>query len=213
MLQVQKFTFNPFSENTYVLYNQSRQCWIIDPGMSNEIEEKEIIDFIEKNHLIPQQIINTHAHIDHILGINFLKEKYQIPFGMYNEEQFILDNAMTSALMFGIPMKATPKADFYIMENEPMQLGDDTLEVRFAPGHSPGSIVFYNREEKWLIGGDVLFQGSIGRTDLPKGDFATLEKSIKEQLYTLPDDTKVYSGHGIETTIGDEKWSNPFVRA
>jgi len=212
MLKVTAFTFNPFQENTYLIINDKKQCWIVDPGMYGADEEKKMIDYIEKNELTPQQIINTHAHIDHILGIDALKVKYNIPFGMHTLDQPVLANGTGSAMMFGLQMGANPTVDFFISENEKLQLGDDEIEVRLAPGHSPGSIVFYNAEGKWLIGGDVLFNGSVGRTDLPGGNHDTLMKSIKEQLYTLPDETQVYSGHGPKTTIGQEKKSNPFVR-
>jgi hydroxyacylglutathione hydrolase len=213
MLQVTAFTFNPFQENTYLIVNDQKECWIVDPGMYGADEERALIDYIESNGLKPQQIINTHAHIDHILGIDALKQKYNILFGMHTMEQPVLGNATGAAMLFGLKMGAAPVPDFFIMENENLKLGDAALEVRFTPGHSPGSIVFYHKEGNWLIGGDVLFNGSIGRTDLPGGNQETLFKSIREQLYTLPSETIVYSGHGPETTICREKQSNPFVRA
>jgi glyoxylase-like metal-dependent hydrolase (beta-lactamase superfamily II) len=212
MLQVTAFTFNPFQENTYVLINEKKECWIIDPGMHGVDEERVMFDFIEQNELKPQQIINTHAHIDHILGIESLKYKYNIPFGMHNLEQPVLANAKGSAMLFGFNFGAIPVPDFFILENERMKLGDDELEVRLAPGHSPGSVVFYNAAGKWLIGGDVLFNGSVGRSDLPGGNHEVLMKSIREQVYTLPDETTVYSGHGPKTNVGQEKKTNPFIR-
>lgn len=213
MLKVTAFTFNPFQENTYIITNDKNECWIIDPGMYVVEEEKKLFDYIEKNELKPQQIINTHAHIDHVLGIDAVKQKYNIKFGMHSLEQPVLDNATGSAMLFGLRMGAAPVADFFISENEHLKLNDDKIEVRLAPGHSPGSIVFYSKENNWLIGGDVLFNGSIGRSDLPGGNHEVLLKSIAEQLYTLPDETIVYSGHGDETTIGREKRTNPFIRA
>lgn len=213
MLKVTAFTFNPFQENTYIITNDKKECWIVDPGMYGADEERKMFDYIESNSLTPIQIINTHAHIDHILGIDALKQKYNIPFGMHKLDEPVLSNGTGAAMMFGIKMGANPVADFYISENEKLLLGDAEIEVRFAPGHSPGSIVFYSKDDNWLLGGDVIFNGSVGRTDLPGGNHDTLMKSIREQLYTLPNETVVYSGHGIKTTIGQEKKSNPFVRA
>lgn len=212
MLQVTAFTFNPFQENTYVLINEQKQCWIIDPGMYGADEEREIYDFIQEEGLQPQQIINTHAHIDHVLGIDGLKQRYNIPFGMHRLEEPVLANVKGSAMLFGFQFGAIPTVDFFIKENETISLGNDTLEVRLAPGHSPGSIVFYYAPGQWAIGGDVLFQGSVGRSDLPGGNHDVLMKSIETQLYTLPDATTVYSGHGPATTIGQEKKTNPFIR-
>ena len=213
MLHLQSFTFNPFQENTYLLYNDQQECWIIDPGMYGPDEEKILFDFIDEKQLKPQQIINTHAHIDHILGIAALQSTFRIPLGIHQQEQVILDNAKNSALMFGLHLTQVPKVDFYIEEGKLLQLGADQLQVRLAPGHSPGSILFYSAQGKWVISGDVLFQGSIGRSDLPGGDHETLLQSIRRQLYTLPNDTYVYSGHGGVTSIEVEKQSNPFVQA
>lgn len=210
MLQLRAFTFNPFSENTYVLINEKKECWIVDPGMYDNQETNEIIGFFEQHELKPQGIINTHTHIDHILGIQALVDKYNIPFGMHTKDEPVLRNALGSAMMFGLPLTSVPKPDFFITESEPLKLGEDELEVRFTPGHSPGSIVFYSADGKWLIGGDVLFAGSIGRTDLPGGNHETLLDSIRTQLFTLPEDTVVFPGHGPSTSIGHEKSTNPF---
>lgn len=212
MLQVASFTFNPFQENTYVLFNERKECWIIDPGMYGADEEKVMFSFIAQHELKPQQILNTHAHIDHVLGIDALKQKYGITFGMHQLEQPVLANVKGSAVMFGFEMNVLPAADFFIAEQEKIRLGEDELEVRLAPGHSPGSIIFYSAAGGWLIGGDVLFNGSVGRSDLPGGNHDVLMQSIREQLYTLPDETIVYCGHGPETSIGKEKKTNPFVR-
>jgi len=160
MLTVHAFTFNPFQENTYLLSNEHKDCWIIDPGMYGADEDGILFNFIAEQGLKPVQIINTHAHIDHIMGIESVQAKYNIPFGMHTLEQPVLANAKGSAMLFGFTFGSVPTPDFFIAENETLQLGDDTLEVRLAPGHSPGSIVFYNAAGKWLIGGDVLFNGS-----------------------------------------------------
>lgn len=212
MLQVVPFTFNPFQENTYVLVNEQKECWIIDPGMYGAEEEKRLEARIEAEGWKPQQILNTHTHIDHVLGVPFLRERYGLPFAFHELELPVVANAKGSAMMFGFDWKELPQADFFLDVDKPLLLGQDTLELRLAPGHSPGSVVFYSPEGKWLIGGDVLFQGSVGRTDLPGGDTATLMESIARQVYTLPDDTRVYSGHGPATTIGHEKRTNPFIQ-
>jgi len=212
MLRIESFVFNPFQENTYLIINEKNDCWIVDPGMYDASETKQLNDFIEKNQLKPQGIINTHAHIDHIFGVQGLKEKYHIPFSLHEKDEVVLKSAMSSAMMFGIDFKDTPAIDSFIKEGEILKLGDDELEVRFTPGHSPGSIVFYYAPGNWAISGDVLFNGSIGRTDLPGGNFDTLMNSIHNELFTLPDETTVHSGHGPSTKIGDEKLYNPFLK-
>ena len=213
MLQLHSAVFNAFSENTYIIYNEHKQCWIIDPGMYEPAEVRSVIDFIAQEGLEPQAIINTHAHIDHVFGVQAMMDTYDISFALHPLEAPVLANAKGSAMMFGFTFAGNPKPTKMLKEGEPLKLGDDTLEVRLAPGHSPGSVIFYYKEGSWAVGGDVLFAGSIGRSDLPGGNSATLLESIRTQLYTLPDDTIVYPGHGPETTIGEEKRSNPFVRA
>lgn len=212
MLNVHFFTFNAFSENTYIISNHKKQCWIVDPGMYEQRETDEFISFIEKHQLQPQSIINTHAHLDHIFGVQALIDKFGIPFGIHQLEVPVLARGADTAAMFGIRFGNLPKADFFIEHGQQLQLGDDMVSVFLTPGHSPGSISFYYPDGKWVIAGDVLFNGSIGRTDLPGGNFDTLIDSIRTHLFTLPDDTTVLSGHGDETTIGDEKKYNPFLK-
>ena len=211
MLQIQAFTFNPFQENTYLIINEQKLCWIVDPGMYDSKETNHLINYLTENQLQPQAIINTHTHLDHIFGVQALIDNYNIPFGINKNDLPVLNNAAGSALMFGLQFGKVPAPTFFIDDNGTMELGDDTLEVRFTPGHSPGSVVFYYRPGNWLLGGDVLFSGSIGRTDLPGGNFETLINSIRTQLFTLPADTTVYSGHGPATTIGNEQQYNPFL--
>lgn len=212
MLQIQSFTFNPFQENTYLIINEQKLCWVVDPGMYDNNETNRFFSYISDNGLKPQSIINTHTHIDHIFGVSEVIKKYDIPFGINEKDSPVLNAAVASAMMFGLAFSNTPKPSFYIADNEVMKLGDDSIEVRFTPGHSPGSVSFYHAAGNWVIGGDVLFQGSIGRTDLPGGNFETLISSIKSQLLTLPEETVVYSGHGPATTVGDEKEGNPFLK-
>lgn len=211
MLSIHTFTFNPFQENTYIISNERQECWIVDPGMSNGAEQDELVQFIEQHQLIPQAVINTHAHIDHILGIDFVAGKYGIPFFLHEKEMPILNNAANTARMFGFQYEGVKTPAQFIPDGRPFALKDDQLHILFVPGHSPGSIAFYYPEDNWVISGDALFSGSIGRTDLLMGDFDTLIRSIRTQLLPLPGETKVYSGHGPATTIGAEKESNPFL--
>lgn len=211
MLELRAFTFNAFSENTYLILNGQKDCWIVDPGMNDERETNAFLNYLQQEELRPVSIINTHTHIDHILGVQALKDAYGIPFGMHKAETLVLQGAKGSAMLFGLTLPVTPQPDFFIQEGTTIALGDDLLEVRLVPGHSPGSIAFYYKEGQWAISGDALFAGSIGRTDLPGGDFDTLIRSIRAQLFTLPDETTIYPGHGGPTTIGREKAGNPFL--
>ena len=212
MLQLYSAVFNPFSENTYIIYNEHNACWIVDPGMYDAEETKSFKDFIAQKGLKPQAVINTHAHIDHIFGVQAMMDTYSIPFALHPLEGPVLAGAKGSAMLFGFSFGNAPQPTQILKEGEPLQLGDDVLEVRLAPGHSPGSLVFYYPEGGWAIGGDVLFAGSIGRSDLPGGNHKRLLESIRTQLFTLPDETVVYPGHGPETTVGVERRSNPFLR-
>lgn len=211
MLQLQSFVFNAFSENTYLLINDRKECWIVDPGMYDSSETKAFKDLLEREGLQPVAIINTHAHIDHIFGVPYLMDTYGLPFGLHDKDLPVLQGARGSAMLFGFDFPAAPQPTFSIREGEPLRLGDDVLEVRLTPGHSPGSVVFYYPEGGWLIGGDVLFAGGIGRTDLPGGNHETLLRSIETQVLTLPDETVVYPGHGPATTVGRERATNPFL--
>lgn len=211
MLYTQSFVFNPFQENTYVIYNDEKQCWIVDPGMYDTAELTHFINFIEVHQFHPQAIINTHTHIDHIFGVPALIDKYKIPFGIHDMDMPVLNSATGSAAIFGFDFRTIPQPGFYIPHNEPLKLGSDELNVLFVPGHSPGSIAFYYSTGNWVIAGDALFSGSIGRTDLPGGNHSQLIDSVKTQLLTLPDDTTVYSGHGPSTTIINERNYNPFL--
>lgn len=212
MLTVQSFTFNPIQENTYVLYNDKGLCCIIDPGCYFASEELELKGFIEKRSLKPVILLNTHCHLDHIFGNRFIQKTYGLVLHINRVEQPVLETSPAAGQLWQLPFDNYDGEIRYLDEGDTVAIGDDRLEVLFTPGHSPGSISFYCREEKFLISGDVLFQGSVGRTDLPGGDFTILEESIKTKLYTLPKDVVVYPGHGETTTIGDEMKSNPFVK-
>lgn len=205
------FQFNVFTENTYILYNSQKEAAIIDPGCSAPEEYKQMADFIKKEGLKPILLLNTHCHIDHILGNHFVYKEYGLAPLMHKSDLFLLHKLVEIAAFYGMEAIPSPEPLRFIEEHEKIMLGDIKLEVIFAPGHSPGSVCFYNAEEKKLWGGDVLFRESIGRTDLPGGDYDTLERNILTKLFKLPDEVEVFSGHGIPTTIGHERLYNPFV--
>ena len=211
MLQIESFTFNPFEENTYVLYDETGEAVIIDPGCYSQEERGELFDFIKGKKLQPTKLLNTHCHIDHVLGNAFIKRSYDIPLWFHKDEEPVLRAVPAYASNYGFPNYQDSKADHYLIEGEIIKFGNSQLESILVPGHAPGHLVFYNKQEKICIGGDTLFQGSIGRTDLPGGDHETLLRAIKGKLFILPDDTTVYPGHGPSTTIGFEKINNPFV--
>jgi len=212
MLHVKEFTFNPVQENTYVLYNDENECCIIDPGCYFKEEKDELRDFIEKARLKPVLLLNTHCHLDHVFGNKFVHDTWNLLLHIHPKEKLVLDYAPASGLMWQMPVDNYKGELIFIKEGETIRLGVDELKILFTPGHSPGSVCFYDEKDGFVIGGDVLFNGSIGRTDLPGADFNTLYNSIQTQLYTLPDETKVYPGHGPMTTVGFEKVNNPFVK-
>lgn len=210
MLQIKVFTFNPVQENTYILYNEFNECLIIDPGCYDHSEELELQSFIKDNHLKPKFLLNTHCHLDHVFGNKFIAEEYKLTLHTHILEKAVLGMAPTSGLMFDLPFDNYNGEIIYLDEGDIVTLGEDKLEIIHAPGHSPGSICFYCEKQHFMIGGDVLFKRSIGRTDLPGGSHEGLLKNIREKLFTLPDNVIVYPGHGPETTIGEEKRENPF---
>ncbi len=212
MLNVKSYTFNPVQENTYVLYNDKKECCIIDPGCYFPEERNKLKTDIEKAGLKPVLLLNTHCHLDHIFGNKFVHDTWGLDLHLHEKEKPVLDNGPASAEFWQLPFENYDGPLIYIKEGEHIKLGGDELEILFTPGHSPGSVSFYHEAGGFVIGGDVLFNGSIGRTDLPGGDYHTLVNSIQTQFFTLPDDTKVYSGHGPVTTIGFEKMNNPFVK-
>lgn len=211
-MRIHGFCFGPFSENTYLVYDETRECIIIDAGCSRKDEEQLLKEFIEANFLKPVRLINTHAHIDHILGNAFVYHEYKLLPEMHPFELDNFNMGETVSAMYGIPYKPGPAPKNFLKESGEIHFGNTRLEILFTPGHSAGSLSFYHSKENILISGDVLFQGSIGRTDLPGGNFETLATTIKTVLYKLPEHTKVYSGHGEPTSIGEEKYTNPFVR-
>lgn len=212
MIQIQSFIFSPFSENTYVLYDESKEAIIVDPGCYEPQEYQELNDFIKKNDLKPVGIYNTHAHIDHVLGVAKLKNTYRIPFALHRLDEPLLRAVKTYAPNYGFPTFDEPAVERWLEAGETVEFGDSALKIIFVPGHAPGHVAFVNDAQKFVIGGDVLFRQSIGRTDLPGGDMNTLLNSIRTQLFTLPEDYTVYAGHMQPTTIGFEKKNNPFLK-
>ena len=211
MFTVKAFTFSPVQENTYVLYNDKGNAFIIDPGCYFEEERDTLAQFLQQNKLQPVKLLNTHCHLDHVFGNKWVYETYGLELHLHPHEQQVLAYAPTSGLMWNLPFDNYNGPFHFLNEGDELLLDDDQLKVLFAPGHAPGHVCFYCEKQGFVIGGDVLFRESIGRTDLPGGNHETLLNSIRTQLFTLPDETVVYSGHGSTTTIGYEKKHNPFL--
>ncbi|OHX65543.1 MBL fold metallo-hydrolase [Flammeovirga pacifica] len=212
MIQIQTFTFNPFQENSYLIWDETKDAVIVDPGCYDASEQEQLKSFIESNELNVVKIINTHCHLDHVFGNKFCQDTFGVKLYIPKGEVETLASGKDSCARYGIPGFIESCAD-ELLENEgTITFGDSTLEILYVPGHSPGHLVFYSKEDDFALGGDVLFKGSIGRTDLPGGDHQTLLDNIANVMYQLPNQTRVYPGHGPFTTIGDEKRSNPFVR-
>jgi hydroxyacylglutathione hydrolase len=213
MIEAAKFVFNPFSENTYILWDTNTfEAMIVDPGCSDSFEEDELSDFVSDKGLKIKYLVITHCHIDHILGINFIKNKYNPEYLAPEADIYLLEMAGEQGAAFGVQCDAPLMPDRFLSEHSNLELGSSEIFPLFTPGHSPGEHCIYLKNESILISGDVLFHGSIGRTDLWDGDYSTLINSIKNRLFTLPDDTIVYPGHGDATRIGIEKKENPFVK-
>jgi hydroxyacylglutathione hydrolase len=211
MISIKKFTFNPVQENTFIAYDETGECVIIDAGCYFENERQELDRFITEKQLKPVRLINTHCHFDHIMGITHCRIKYKLQFEIHSDEASLVEDAASHGDLFGIPVEAIDAPDAFFKEGDQLTFGNSYLQVIESPGHSPGGVVFYNAEQKILIAGDVLFYGSIGRTDLPGGSYERLVGNIKSKLLTLPEETVVYCGHGPETTIGFEKKNNTFL--
>lgn len=211
MIQIKSFIFNDFQENTYVLSDGSGDCIIIDPGCSSPSEFKRMNEWIVSKSLKPVRLVNTHAHIDHILGWKYVKESYNLVPEAHEEEAVFVAGAKEHAAMFGLDIEQPPSIGRFLSEKENLEFGNSALEIIHVPGHSPGGLVFFSRQQKFMIAGDALFHGSIGRTDLPGGDHDTLIRALKEKILVLDHDVEVYPGHGPATSIGVERMSNPFL--
>jgi len=209
---IHTLTQNPFQENTYIVPAPSGRCLVIDPGCMEAYERKELTALIEDNRLTPARLINTHCHIDHILGNKFVADTYGLGLEIHEGELSVLTSGVMVANMYSLPYQPSPEPSGFLKEGDTVELDGLSFTVLFTPGHSPASICLYNAQEGYVIAGAVLFRDSIGRTDLPGGDHGTLIRSIREKLFVLPNDTVVYPGHGPETTIGYEKMFNPFLQ-
>lgn len=214
MLKIQRFVFNLFNENTYLIWDEnSKTAAVIDPGCNSPEEEKALREAIHNNSLQLKYLINTHCHIDHILGNAFIKKNFDVLFMAPEKDLFMLELMRDIAHQYGVILEASPKPDNFISEEEKLQLGSFEGRFLFTPGHSPGEYCLYFEKEKVCFTGDVLFKGSIGRTDLWEGNFEQLIESIRTKLFILPDDVKIFPGHESQSTIGTEKKSNPFLKA
>ncbi|MDP2723066.1 MAG: MBL fold metallo-hydrolase [Bacteroidales bacterium] len=211
MTKVKQFTFNPFQVNTYILSDETGECAIIDPGMNTPKEEQELSEYIKDQNLKPVLLLNTHTHIDHIAGNEYVQKTYQLPLQAHRESEIFLREAMTHAAVFGIHLEHVTPIEVFLAEGDRVTFGNTTMQILYTPGHAAGSVCFYVPESGFVITGDVLFYQSIGRTDLATGDYDLLQESIWKKLFTLPDNTLVYPGHGPHTTVGTEKSTNPFV--
>ena len=211
MIKIEKFVVNPLGENSYLLYDETGECIFIDPGFYYVEEFEEIRGFINSNDLTPVRIVNTHCHFDHIMGVEILRNEYGIPFSAHEKDAFWVEKVVEQGKMFGFEINKVSPVDSFLNENEKVVFGKSELQVIHVPGHSPGHVCLYNNEANVLIAGDVLFYGSIGRTDLPGGNYEELISNIQTKLLVLPENTVVYSGHGPKTSIGFEKRSNPFL--
>ncbi len=210
-MKIKSFTFNPLQENTYVIWCEDTQnCAIVDAGNYDNAENKELRNFILENSLIPTLLLGTHAHIDHIFGNWYVKQEWNIPYLLHREDIPMLDRSITMAALWNLNYTPSTLPDAFLEAGQILTLGKCELEVRFVPGHAPGHVIFVNHEDRWVIGGDTLFRGSIGRTDLPGGNHKLLLDKITQEIFTLPEDYTIFSGHGPETNVGFEKTNNPF---
>lgn len=213
MAVVSKLTFNPFQENTYIVSDETGECIIFDPGCYTEKERDELKNFISENEWTPVRLINTHCHLDHVFGNAFVAETYGLELEIHRGELPVLESVPKVCQMYGIQLpQNSPAPGKFIETGDIILFGNTSLKAVFTPGHSPASLSFYCEADQFIIAGDVLFYQSIGRTDLPGGDMATLLASIKDQLFPLGDGVTVHPGHGPDTSIGYEKKHNLFLQ-
>jgi glyoxylase-like metal-dependent hydrolase (beta-lactamase superfamily II) len=210
-MTIKTFVVNPFQQNTYLVYDETKEAILIDCGCFSIQEKNDLIGYIESNGLSLKRLINTHLHLDHQFGNRFITEKFSLQPEANQLDEFLLKSIPSQASNFGMIAEEGAQLGAYLEEGDMIEFGNTTLKVLHVPGHSPGHVVFYSEKEGVLFAGDVIFRGAIGRTDLPKGDYTTLIKSITEKLLVLPENTQIYSGHGPSTTIGFEKQNNPHL--
>lgn len=213
MIKIESFVFNMFYENTFVVSDDSKECVIIDPGCYSQHERDKLSRYISRQGLKPVHLLNTHCHIDHVFGNRFVADTWKLKLTIPDGEQSVLDAFPKISEMYAIPnIQQSPDPEIILFENDIVKFGNTTMKVISAPGHSPGGICFYMEDEKILIAGDVIFEDSIGRTDLPGGNHNLLIQNIKTKILTLPEDVQIYCGHGNSTTVGKEKRYNQFLR-
>lgn len=210
-MNIAKLVFNPIMENTYIVWDDTKECIIIDAGNFSAREDAQLTDFISERGLKPVMAVNTHGHFDHAMGVGYLKETYGVKFACSSKDQFLVDSAQQSGAIFGVKCAPVPAIDIDLDKMDEIAFGATKLRVIKTPGHTPGHVSLYNEEQKVLFTGDTLFRESIGRTDLPGGDYSWIMTSILEQLVPLGDDVEFYPGHGDKSTIGHETLYNPFV--
>jgi len=211
-MQVHRLIFSPFEVNTYIISDKSKECIIIDPACYNKQEQEYLLKFLKENDLKPVKLLNTHCHLDHVFGNKFVSDTFNIKAEAHKEEDYNIGNALTAASIYGLDMDEPYPINKYLKEGGVIKFGFSELQILHVPGHSSGSLVFYNEKDKFAIVGDVLFNNSIGRTDLPGGDYDTLITQIKTKLFKLSEDTTAYPGHGVATSIGKERKTNPFLQ-
>lgn len=210
-MKLHRFTFNPFQENTYIVWcEDTLECAIIDPGNYDSHDHAQIKSFIEKHQLVPKFILGTHAHIDHIFGNWWVKQEYNIPYYLHEEDIVMIHRSETMSALWNLNYTQSPLPDHFLNHQETIQIGNGTFEVRFVPGHAPGHVIFVSHDDAFAIVGDTIFQGSIGRTDLPGGNHDLLLQKIKEEIFTLPENYTLFPGHGLDTTVNTEINTNPF---
>ncbi len=210
-MRVNRLIYNAFQVNTYVIFDDTKEAIIIDPGMGSADEQKKMLSFLDRNGLKLTKIVNTHCHIDHILGVDFLKTKFGVKFYASKKDEYLFENLPQIAEMYGLDILQAPKIDVYLSENDEITFGNSVLKILEVPGHSTGHLAFYSNEDKFVITGDVLFKDTIGRTDLPGGNLDELMHSIGTKILPLGDDFTIFPGHGAETEIGMERKDNPFL--
>jgi glyoxylase-like metal-dependent hydrolase (beta-lactamase superfamily II) len=211
MTTIKTFVFNPFQENTYVLFDETKECIIVDTGCHSQEEQQELSNFIEENGLQPKLAVITHGHVDHVMGVAYIQKQYKLDIAGNPEDLPLLQMATTQAMMYGMTIDDVPSISINLNEGDVVAFGNTKLSVIQTPGHSKGCICLHNSEENYLLSGDTLFRGSIGRTDLPGGNYEEIIESIKDKLLPLAPETRVYPGHGEPTTISWEKENNPFL--
>ncbi len=213
-MKLHRFTFNPFQENTYIVWcEDTLECAIIDPGNYDSHDHAQIKSFIEKHQLVPKFILGTHAHIDHIFGNWWVKQEYNIPYYLHEEDIVMIHRSETMSALWNLNYTQSPLPDHYLNHQDTIQIGNGTFEVRFVPGHAPGHVIFISHDDAFAIVGDTIFQGSIGRTDLPGGNHDLLLQKIKEEIFTLPENYTLFPGHGLDTTVNAEINTNPFFNS